>query len=433
MKRSHLILWLPCILYYAFITLISAIPGSTWSGVIQQPFTHFDKVVHFFLYAFLGMVLARALSWEEYYHHLKKRWYLYFAFLIPLVALIDEVHQFFVPNRSMHFIDWLADISGALCGGLFYIFVIRGGRRRDRKISELEFIDVWGMGFLLSLFYFIILVTVNLFDYKQGFLRNYSHFSYIFTLIEYGLLGLLTIRYIYLKHDKSFFHLKDWLFLVLFGIIFISLYQGLFWILKAQIATSREIIWSLISFILGSLFYYYDSQIGKFRKKIWDDPVYKRKTWQRVYFFLPPLICIFFISYLSTQSPQDFYEMKIPLPSQIFPDSGVWSIFMNDYVLDAILFFILGLFYFRAIAWESWWYERRHRIWIWIGATLVFLLYAVFDEVLQYYIPGRAGDIYGVLTNIIGGALAFLVYFFGFYVVSGKFFSGKRKNCEFKV
>ena len=42
-----------------------------------------DKLVHFVLYAFLGMVVARALAWEEYYHHLKKRWYLYFAIILP--------------------------------------------------------------------------------------------------------------------------------------------------------------------------------------------------------------------------------------------------------------------------------------------------------------------------------------------------------------
>jgi len=420
MKRSHLILWLPCILYYAFITVISAVPGSIWSSVIQQPFLHFDKLVHFFLYAFLGMVLARALSWEEYYHHLKRRWYLYFAFLIPLVALVDEVHQFFVPNRSMQFIDWLADISGALCGGLFYIFVLRGGRRRNRKISELEFIDIWGMGFLLSLFYFIILMTVNLVDYKQGILRNYSHFSYIITLIEYGFLGLLTIRYIYFKHDKSFFHLKDWLYLLLFGIIFISLYQGLFWLLKNKTSTNIQIIWSLVSFILGSLLYYFDKKIKKFRKKIWDDPVYKRKTWQRVYFFLPPLICVFVISYLATQTPQVLYEKKIPLPSQIFPETGILSIFQNYFLLHMIQFFILGLFYFRAIAWESWWHEKRQRVWVWVGASLVLMLYAVFDVILQYYIPGRVGDPYDVLTNVIGGALAFLVYFFGLSFLKSK-------------
>lgn len=432
MKRSHLILWLPCLFYYAFITFLSGIPSTEWAGIFKQPFPHFDKVVHFFLYAFLGMVLSRALSWEEYYHHLKKRWYIYFALIIPFVSFADEIHQYFVPHRSMNFFDWLADIGGAFIGGLFYIFIIRG-RRGTKKISELEAIDVRSLGLILAMFYFVVLVSLNLFDYKLGILKNYSHLAYVFSLIEYGFLGLLTIRFFYLRRGKKNFDPRDWIWLALFGSIFILFYQCSLLLLKDQILMIQEVMWAFFCYILGALCYYLDKQIEKFRQQIWDDPFYKQKTWQRLYFFIPPLVIAILISYLSTQTPQILYDKRIPLPTQILPSTGPVSIFRNYFLLHTLQFFTFGLFYFRAIAWESWWHEKNRRKWVWIVSYLIMVLYAVGDEVLQYYIPGRVGEIKDVTFNIIGATLALGIYLFGYRIVKEKYFSAKMGHSEFEV
>lgn len=119
-SRSPLMLWVPCVLYYAFITCLSSIPGTQFAD-FPWPFVHFDKLVHFGLYLFLGLLLARALRWEEFLRHIKKRWFVYFSMVIPLAVLADEGHQYFVPSRTSSLADWVAGVAGAFCGGYFYV------------------------------------------------------------------------------------------------------------------------------------------------------------------------------------------------------------------------------------------------------------------------------------------------------------------------
>ncbi|MBK7255512.1 MAG: VanZ family protein [Ignavibacteria bacterium] len=57
-----------------------------------------------------------------------------FALLFTsLYGLSDEAHQYFVPNRSCEFYDWIADVAG----GLAVYFVIKYHRSRVKVISVL--------------------------------------------------------------------------------------------------------------------------------------------------------------------------------------------------------------------------------------------------------------------------------------------------------
>ncbi|MCB9247515.1 MAG: VanZ family protein [Ignavibacteriales bacterium] len=52
--------------------------------------------------------------------------YLSYTFIIcTAYGLIDEIHQIFVPNRSAEFLDWVADLSGAILGVLIVRFFIK--------------------------------------------------------------------------------------------------------------------------------------------------------------------------------------------------------------------------------------------------------------------------------------------------------------------
>ncbi|MBF0104498.1 MAG: VanZ family protein [Deltaproteobacteria bacterium] len=421
MRRSRYQLWIPCVLLYAFITFVSSIPGQDLAEIIVKPSIYFDKLVHFVLYAFLGMVVARALAFEECYQHLKKRWYLYFAVILPLVSLVDEIHQIYVPDRNMDYYDWFADIVGAVFGAVFYvIFVLR--KEDAKSLAVLERRDIRGFGLILAMAYFVALLGLNIFDYKHGILKNFSHLVFVFILIEYGLLGLLTIRFLYLRRDRKFFMLRDWLFVVFFGVSFVCLYQISLYVLRNEFLELREVFWSLFSLFLGALGYYIDKQIERFRKKIVEDHLYKRKTWQRLYFFLPPIIIIGAISFMSAQSPKVLYETQIPLPTQVFPQRGALSIFKNYFILHAFQFFVLGLFYFRAINWETWWHKKSHRLWIWIFASLLIVFYSFFDEIHQSFTPGRVGDPYDVLTNIAGLVCSLMVYLLVYRKIKDTFF-----------
>lgn len=100
--------WIPAVLWAAAIYAVSDRPSvsipSFWSA---------DKVLHFGAYALLGFFLAHAVSASG----AQPRW------AVPLGWLYgasDELHQSFVPGRSMDPADWAADALGVLAGTFAY-------------------------------------------------------------------------------------------------------------------------------------------------------------------------------------------------------------------------------------------------------------------------------------------------------------------------
>lgn len=139
MKKKHFYIWLPVVLFYGLITFMSNLSGDTLSFV--QPFylfPGFDKVIHFSEYMVFGILFTRALTWEEYQHTLKRHWYIYFIAVLPVVTFIDEIHQFFIPNRTMDVLDWFADLSGASFGALLFSWWLRRRRKKNGGTEDTE-------------------------------------------------------------------------------------------------------------------------------------------------------------------------------------------------------------------------------------------------------------------------------------------------------
>ncbi|MFA7288065.1 MAG: VanZ family protein [Melioribacteraceae bacterium] len=81
-----------------------------------------DKIIHFIAYFGLGLVFAayRLL----YFENIKRNVFI-IILLIVLYALIDEVHQIFIPGRSCELYDFLADITGGFIGfAIAYLILI---------------------------------------------------------------------------------------------------------------------------------------------------------------------------------------------------------------------------------------------------------------------------------------------------------------------
>jgi VanZ family protein len=113
--------WLPPLLVYGFITFLSSIPGQNFPSVL--PGWSIDKVVHFFEYAPVGGLLVRALLATT---RLSPMAALATATLITLgLGSLDEVHQYFVPNRQMDWRDATADTIGGFLGGVAMLLWLR--------------------------------------------------------------------------------------------------------------------------------------------------------------------------------------------------------------------------------------------------------------------------------------------------------------------
>lgn len=107
--------WGPAVLWAAAIFWVSSRPSvplpSGWGA---------DKLSHFWAYTLLGFLLARGTA----AYRLSPRWA---VLLGVLYGASDELHQHFVPGRSVEAADWAADALGVLAGVLlsFWLASVR--------------------------------------------------------------------------------------------------------------------------------------------------------------------------------------------------------------------------------------------------------------------------------------------------------------------
>lgn len=84
-----------------------------------------DKVVHFSVYAVLGLLVTRALDVP------RTRVALLSAIAsMTVFGLLDEVHQHWIPGRDASIADWAADILGATVGLLAANHLLSLARKR---------------------------------------------------------------------------------------------------------------------------------------------------------------------------------------------------------------------------------------------------------------------------------------------------------------
>jgi VanZ family protein len=115
-----LVFLIPTIAYCGVIFYLSSIPSLS----IPPPFPHFDKVVHFFEFGGLSVLVVMGMNWAEYDFFAGMR------FVVPVVfcffyGLSDEVHQLFVEGRFFDLTDLAADVAGAACAAGLFLYVLK--------------------------------------------------------------------------------------------------------------------------------------------------------------------------------------------------------------------------------------------------------------------------------------------------------------------
>lgn len=114
--------WLPPTLWAAFTLVLTSIPGA---DIPVVPLHDVDKVVHLVLYGTLGFLAVRAVTPPRR----PTRAAILVLVAIACFAALDEIHQRFIPGRSMELFDWVADTLGAAAGGGLALATARRGER----------------------------------------------------------------------------------------------------------------------------------------------------------------------------------------------------------------------------------------------------------------------------------------------------------------
>jgi VanZ family protein len=116
-RSSPVKLWIPPCALAALIFLLSSTPGTYYP---RHP-DFINSIVHFMEFGFLTFLLARAL---HYAHSLTNTGlFLWAAAICISFGLLDEAHQFMVPERVFDLMDLLFDSLGAAAGSASYIFL----------------------------------------------------------------------------------------------------------------------------------------------------------------------------------------------------------------------------------------------------------------------------------------------------------------------
>lgn len=102
--------WMPVIIYAGIIFYFSSLSEPLRKIPL---FPHADKIIHFFEFAFLGLLLRRALlnSSRLYFESHAIRWTIIFGMIY---GITDEFHQSFVPGRDAGVPDLFFDSIGIL-------------------------------------------------------------------------------------------------------------------------------------------------------------------------------------------------------------------------------------------------------------------------------------------------------------------------------
>jgi len=129
--KYYFFYWIPVYLYAALIFYISS--RADLSPLVEPFFKHTDKILHIFEFGFLCFLIIRALA-ASIKNFSTKQIYCHALIFSIIYGIMDEVHQSFVPGRTMTIPDIIADIIG--CVAIIFILHKIGYIHAQRKKAK---------------------------------------------------------------------------------------------------------------------------------------------------------------------------------------------------------------------------------------------------------------------------------------------------------
>ena len=113
------------------------------------------------------------------------------------------------------------------------------------------------------------------------------------------------------------------------------------------------------------------------------------------YYIIFSIMWMIFIFILSSQSSEKFQEISYSIK---------WLKFQS-FIAHFTLYFILGFFYMNFLH-----LYVKNKIKKILYYFLLIIFYSIFDEVHQYFVPGRFFEIIDILFNIIGATTLVIIF-----------------------
>lgn len=113
---------LPVITYLIFIFVLSSIPGA---NLPEIKFELSDKIAHFMVFSLLCFLFFYSLKNQYKYIKLQKFAPEFALLFTTLYGVMDEIHQYYTPNRSSDVLDVVADFLGAFVIYLLIKFYLK--------------------------------------------------------------------------------------------------------------------------------------------------------------------------------------------------------------------------------------------------------------------------------------------------------------------
>ncbi len=119
-RKKILLIYIPLAVYWTLLLVGTSLPADSVPG-----FGIGDKLLHFFAYFVLTVLLSLTLLMQNKYHFLKEKYILFSIIIASVYGLLDEIHQSYIPGRSNDILDWIADTLGAITAVLLLDFMMR--------------------------------------------------------------------------------------------------------------------------------------------------------------------------------------------------------------------------------------------------------------------------------------------------------------------
>ena len=121
-----------CLLTIAYAAAIFLVSSKDTSEIPLFP--HVDKVLHCIEFG----ILSTLICWSISSGHIGAKSIYRIVLPITLTSIYgatDEYHQSFTPHRSVEFLDWVADTTGATIAGFTWQALAKRRRGKEKSLA----------------------------------------------------------------------------------------------------------------------------------------------------------------------------------------------------------------------------------------------------------------------------------------------------------